>query len=690
MGGSKFIWGTAFVALLVCMFTAPSDAHGAAPQTNRSAIFVANPFAITAYPVGARGDVPPIALTTDMVQPSGVAADASGKIYVANPQTNTITVYPAGSNGNVAPLAVIGGAKTRIGEPVAVALDSQERVYVANKSSITVYPPLRNDTGILNEAPLASIAGINTMLIHPIGLALDAHQNIYVADEAGNASTRDQGQNRGRILIFRAGSSGSVTPLATIAGAHTQLSFPLAIALDSNSNIYVVNDFTAGVIATGQYANPSITVYSAGSTGDVAPIATIAGSHASSGYEIADAIAVDSRGNVYVAGFDGDIGNNISVFPPGSNGNVSPRATIVGLDTGLDAPGGLALDSRDNLYVSNLFGGANYAGSVTVYPAGAMGDAAPTAAITSSFDGLSQGVSGLAMDSAGNLYVSEYADLINIYAPGSFGTVPPIASITGADTGLDYPYAIGLDATGNVAVLNRNNVITVYPPNSSGNVAPKVIINIDRGGPASPNSMTVGSHGEFYVANQGGENCDRVTCVQTSLDNVAVYPADSNGDAKPSAVISGIGTDLASPSAVAVDQIGNIFVANEGPVKCVRGCDECIGIPDGDGKVTVYNAGSDGDVTPSASIAGPHTGLKFPYAIALDADRNIYILNATQVGFICAGPFTEPQPDLTGDPILIFAAGSSGDVSPISIIDGAYTALGLYGSDGIAIGPEGP
>src|SRR5271156_822254 len=175
----------AVAVLLLAMFGLVS---GAAAED--AAIFVANEYVVTAYPTGGRGDVAPIALTTDMAAPGGIARDASGKIYVTNSATNTVTVYAANASGNVPPLAVIGGSKTRLASPNGIALDAAGTIYVLNnadypKGNITVYPPLATSTGILNEAPIAEIAGSKTRLDDPTGVAVDSQGDIYVANELG-------------------------------------------------------------------------------------------------------------------------------------------------------------------------------------------------------------------------------------------------------------------------------------------------------------------------------------------------------------------------------------------------------------------------------------------------------------------------------------------------------------------------
>src|ERR1700693_6285553 len=102
----------AALAAIVLGIIAPvrSAVAGTTPPTApNSAIFVANSFNVTAYPIASSGDVAPIALMTDMAGTSRLATDTSGRTYVANRGTNTVTVYAANANGNVPPLAVIGG-----------------------------------------------------------------------------------------------------------------------------------------------------------------------------------------------------------------------------------------------------------------------------------------------------------------------------------------------------------------------------------------------------------------------------------------------------------------------------------------------------------------------------------------------------------------------------------------------------
>jgi len=704
----------AAVALLLSLVTVAAI-RGAAAGTNpatptSSTIFVANSFDVTAYPADSSGDVAPIVLATNMGNPSGFARDASGRIYVTNATNGTVTVYAANADGNVPPIAVIGGPNTQLTFPTGIALDASGKIYVlsivGNETSIAVYPPLRTRTGILDEAPVAVVAGSNTLLENPAALALDSRGNIYVANGSGGPVVPHEPYDEGMLTVYPSGSNGNVAPVTTISGAATGLAAPAGIALDADGNIYVANTLTANTIGNRTFY-PSITVYPAGSRDNAPPIAILSGHKTGLGYPTC--IAVDSSRNLYATGNPSFGSYSVNVYPAGSAGNASPTAIIAGAHTGLAQPYDIAVDSHRNLYVLNSDGGPDKAGSITAYPAGSTGDATPSVTITSNIAGIDY-ASGIALDSIGNIYLTNELggagrdDSVAIYAAGSYASVPPIATIAGDHTKLRAPFGIALDSSGNIAVLNSNHAVTIYPAGSAGDAMPSATINIDRGGYNVPTGIAVNPRGKLYVANSL-KRCPRPLCFETGAGDVTVYPAGSEGNAKPSAVIRGPKTGLAFPSAIAVDPSGDIYVANEGP----RTCNACGCFPTGPGSVTVYAPGSYGDAKPIATISGPNTGLGLPFGIALDSSGNIYVSQLPgPVDYGCihgvSGAWVaatdQPADSVptanfdfnfggTTGPILIFAAGCDGDVAPIAAIGGPFTELGFF-AGAIAVGPAGP
>ncbi len=288
-------------------------------------------------------------------------------------------------------------------------------------------------------------------------------------------------------------------------------------------------------------------------------------------------VTVASQAQLYVLSMN----STVTVYAAGASGDAMPTATILGGNT-LDAPSGIALDGAGNIYVTNE--GNN---SITVYAAGASGNAMPMATIAGGNTGLNFPF-GVALDGAGNIYVTNPGNnSITIYAAGASGNAMPTATITGGNTGLSVPFDVALDGAGNIYVINEgNNSITVYAAGASGNAIPTATI---MGGNTlqSPNGMALDGAGNIYVTSLGN-------------NSITVYAAGASGNAMPTATIAGGNTGLRNPAGIALDGAGNIYVTNEV-----------------NNSITVYAAGASGNAMPTATIAGGNTGLSDPLGITL-------------------------------------------------------------------------
>jgi hypothetical protein len=112
------------------------------------------------------------------------------------------------------------------------------------------------------------------------------------------------------------------------------MNWPVGVALDSQYKIYVGNNGNP----------PSVRVYSPDSEGNVSPIATLSGTATGLVGRALRGIALDSEGNIYVVSDGHDTTeSNITVFRAGSNGNVKPMAVISGDNTGLSGAIGIAI-----------------------------------------------------------------------------------------------------------------------------------------------------------------------------------------------------------------------------------------------------------------------------------------------------------------------------------------------------------
>ncbi|HUY25889.1 MAG TPA: kelch repeat-containing protein [Candidatus Binataceae bacterium] len=335
-------------------------------------------------------------------------------LLVADPGAESITEFPLTGDGNLAPSLRIAGPDTGINGPEGVAADAAGNIYVANSTSgtVTVYPAASNgDAAPSNTISAPSLTG-------PAGIALDSSANIYVVNNAQSVTPS--------VQIFAAGSNGGAAPMTIIQGANTHLDQPTAITLDTSGNLYVLNSGSSG--------QPSITAYPAGSTGDAAPSLIITGSSTGlSGNEWG--IAVDGGGDIFVPS-EGPQGNTpgILMFAAGDTGNVAPVATISGGSTAL-SPLGLALDAQGNIFASNR-GLSGAVGSVTVYPPGSRGDVSPLAAISGSNTQLSSSPYALFVSRGGTPVVATPAP-----TPTATGT--STSSATPTSTSSATPTATG-------------------------------------------------------------------------------------------------------------------------------------------------------------------------------------------------------------------------------------------------------
>jgi sugar lactone lactonase YvrE len=187
--------------------------------------------------------------------------------------------------------------------------------------------------------------------------------------------------------------------------------------------------------------------------------------------------------------------NTVTAYTAGASGNQAPVGTIVGNKTGLAAPTGIALDSAGNIYVANTF-------TVTVYPPNPIGtlNEAPTATIDVNSGGVT--LYGLGVDATGKIYVA-YPGAIAVYAAHPAGTVTtPIATITGSNTHLAEVHSFAFDASGRIYETDNVYGINVFAANPVGTLNESPVANIPRNATTTLNypwGIALDSSGRIYT-----------------------------------------------------------------------------------------------------------------------------------------------------------------------------------------------
>lgn len=181
-------------------------------------------------------------------------------------------------------------------------------------------------------------------------------------------------------------------------------------------------------------------------------------------------VAIDGAGNVYVA----DTGNNTIrvITPAGVSSTLAGIAGVSGSTDGSHAlfnqPSGLALDGATNLYISDY--GNNTIRQIT--PSGQVNTIAGYPGVSGSVNATGTNASffhplGLAVDGATNIYVADYGNhLIRKITPahvvstlaGSAG-VFGFTNATGTAALFYEPEGVAVDPSGNVYVADTGNAV---------------------------------------------------------------------------------------------------------------------------------------------------------------------------------------------------------------------------------------
>jgi len=198
-------------------------------------------------------------------QPSDVAVDANGTLYVADTGNELIRrISPAGvvttlagSAGEFGFADGTGGA-ARFNTPSGLAIDSTGTLFVADSASHTIRKV--SSTGIVTTlAGTPGIAGTldgtggAAMFASPSGIVIDPSGNVLVADSFGHTIRRVTGAG----VVTTIAGTALVAGAADGVGSAARFQLPRGLAMDRAGNLYVA-DSNNNTIRWGSINPPSL------------------------------------------------------------------------------------------------------------------------------------------------------------------------------------------------------------------------------------------------------------------------------------------------------------------------------------------------------------------------------------------------------------------------------------------------
>ena len=540
--------------------------------------------------------------------PNGLLIDGAGNLYTSDTYNNRIRkITPQGQVSTLAGGSVLAdtvdgtGTAARFSYPLGITADGAGNLYVLDRSGSLVrkVTPAGVVSSYAGCFPVAGSSGCD-----PQHVALPYATRTIVADKAGvlyvaGAQGIARIDSAGKMTTF-AGNTGY--PSYSAPGDATHFHNISGLVFDGNGNLYVADGGGATILKVAPSGSWTVVAGASGLSG------TVDGDASTGRLQAPSAMAFDSDGTLYIA----DVNAIRKLSPAGKLSTVSgllPWGAADGpaLQARFRRPNGLVVDAAHNVYIADTNNNAirvlSAAGVVSTFagrlPADASIDGSGSQARFTSVD-------SLAVNSKGTIIVADNGSIREISPANQVSTL----TLTQINpyTGLPFSSGALLGQIGGIAIDASDNIITSDGSSAAINkISPTGVVswyslsllsNVYHSmqGPSQPAGMAFDSKGQLFVADIGNGFVHNLGNGGSVTDLPAPYaPIDVAFDPSgnmyvavpysnligmaPAATLaftgagygsgaagyadgSGSAASFNGPSALAVDPVGNIYVAD--------------------------------------------------------------------------------------------------------------------------------
>lgn len=560
--------------------------------------------------------------------PFGLATDGLGNLFVAG----GTTIYELiAQNGSVQanPMELTIGSNFSGARGVAV--DSDGNLYVADSGNHAV----KEVVAVNGSIPVnPTIVNLASNYCSPSGVALNSSGDLYFSDYCNNAIYKIRRQNgifpansiaelvmsgnglagvedvavSGQGNIYAGVTTGydsipqifpsniDQVPVGTLSAP-----VPLQFRFSQSSTIGTISVLSQGA-AAGEFSDSHQGTCTANTAYDAGAYATctvdVEFRPITAGTHSGAVVLRDTSGNVIGTGFVEGTG----VAPQLS----FPNGTETSLVSGLGVPSGVAVDSSGNLYVSDT--GNNQVRKGEPSAEGYSWSVLSTSPLNSPH--------GLAVDGAGDLFIVDTGNnRVLKESPNGNGYTETVAVGPNSSYPPNVPVAVAVDGNGVLAVTSSSQIV-----NYGGSI---LITNLANGA-----GVAIDAHGIVYLANS------------VSGGSILKYSTASVHTTGLPTLIGQIPISGGTPHAVAVDSMGNVYIT---------------AVMD-NGTSQVIKAVPNGDSYTESIVAT--NGLNQPFALATDTSGNIYIADTGNSQLVKIDVADAPAVAFTSTPFGTVSADS--------------------------------